>query len=83
MRGSGDGEDHLSGELAGFDQSMRLGGFVNCVSGFPWSPLVINGATQVFVDVFGEAGQHARTAIGVSGLPVNASVEVDAIAVID
>jgi enamine deaminase RidA (YjgF/YER057c/UK114 family) len=53
------------------------------VPGFASSPLVINGATQVFIDVFGEAGRHARTAIGVAGLPGNASVEVDAIALID
>ena len=71
------------GDLDRVRSIVRLGGFVNCVPGFAWSPLVINGATQVFVDVFGEAGQHARTAVGVSGLPGNASVEVDAIASID
>lgn len=62
---------------------VRLGGFVNCVPGFAWSPLVINGATQVFIDVFGDAGRHARTAVGVCGLPGNASVEVDGVAAID
>ncbi len=61
----------------------RLTGYVNCVPGFAWSPLVINGATQLFIDVFGDAGRHARTAIGVSGLPGNASVEVEGIALID
>ena len=71
------------GDLDRVRKVMRLGGFVNCVAGFPSSPLVINGATQVFVDLFGDAGRHARTAIGVSGLPGNAAVEVDAIVAID
>jgi enamine deaminase RidA (YjgF/YER057c/UK114 family) len=71
------------GDLDRVRQVMRLGGFVNCTPGFPSSPLVINGATQVFIDVFGDAGRHARTAIGVSGLPGNAAVEVDAIVAID
>lgn len=71
------------GDLDRVRKIIRLGGFVNCVSGFASSPLVINGATQIFIDVFGDAGRHARTAIGVSGLPGNAAVEVDAIVAID
>jgi enamine deaminase RidA (YjgF/YER057c/UK114 family) len=71
------------GDLDRVRQVMRLGGFVNCTPGFPSTPLVINGATQVFIDVFGDKGRHARTAIGVSGLPGNAAVEVDAIVAID
>jgi enamine deaminase RidA (YjgF/YER057c/UK114 family) len=67
------------GDLDRVDCILRLGGFVNCQSGFPSSPTVINGATEVFVALFGEEGWHARTAIGVSGLPGNAAVEVDAI----
>lgn len=67
------------GDLDRVGAVLRLGGFVNCLSGFGDSPAVINGATQVFIDVFGEAGRHARTAVGVSGLPGNASVEVDAV----
>lgn len=67
------------GDLDQVDCVLRLGGFVNCQSGFPKSPAVINGATEVFVTLFGEQGWHARTAVGVSGLPGNASVEVDAI----
>ncbi len=62
---------------------VRLTGYVNCVPGFASTPLVINGATQVFIDVFGDAGRHARTAIGVCSLPGNASVEVDGVALID
>lgn len=68
------------GDLGRVDCILRLGGFVNCRSGFPNSPAVINGATEVFIALFGDQGWHARTAVGVSGLPGNALVEVDAIA---
>ena len=67
------------GDLDRVDCVLRLGGFVQCETGFPASPLVINGATEIFVALFGDAGWHARTAVGVAGLPGNASVEVDAI----
>lgn len=58
---------------------VRVGGFVNCLSGFAQSPAVINGASDLFIALYGEAGRHARTAVGVAGLPANASVEVDAV----
>ncbi|MEM9043634.1 MAG: RidA family protein [Pseudomonadota bacterium] len=67
------------GDLDQVDCVLRLGGFVQCETGFAASPLVINAATEVFVALFGDAGWHARTAVGVAGLPGNASVEVDAI----
>lgn len=67
------------GDLDRVDCILRLGGVVNCQLGFPHSPAVIDSATKVFVTLFGERGWHARTAVGVSGLPGNASVEVDAI----
>jgi len=67
------------GDLDRVETILRLGGFVSCLPGFSASPQVINGATEVFVALFGEAGWHARTAVGVSGLPGNAAVEVDAI----
>jgi enamine deaminase RidA (YjgF/YER057c/UK114 family) len=67
------------GDLDRVDAILRLGGFVNCQSGFPHSPAVINGATELFIALFGDQGWHARTAVGVCGLPGNASVEVDAI----
>lgn len=67
------------GNLDRVDVILRLGGFVNCRSGFAQSPAVINGATELFIALFGDQGWHARTAVGVSGLPGNASVEVDAI----
>ena len=46
------------------------------IAGFPDSPKVINGASDLFVEVFGDAGRHVRAAIGVSALPRNALVEV-------
>lgn len=58
---------------------VRLGGFVQCLPGFDQSPAVINGASDLLIDLFGRAGRHARTAVGVSGLPANAAVEVDAV----
>lgn len=67
------------GDLDRVDSVLRLGGFVNCESGFASTPIVINGATEIFIELFGDAGWHARTAVGVSGLPGNASVEVDAV----
>lgn len=67
------------GDLDRVEAFIRVGGFVNCLSGFPYSPRVINGASDVFHEVFGERGVHARTAVGVAGLPGNAAVEVDAI----
>jgi enamine deaminase RidA (YjgF/YER057c/UK114 family) len=67
------------GDLDAIAEIVRLGGFVNCVPGFPDAPAVINGASEIFISLYGEAGRHARTAIGVAGLPGNAAVEVDAI----
>ena len=67
------------GSLDEIQEVVRLGGFVNCVPGFPDAPKVIDGASALFIDLFGEAGQHVRTAVGVAGLPGNAAVEVDAI----
>ncbi len=71
--------DACDGDLDRVACILRLGGFVNCRSGFGATPQVINGATEIFVALFGQDGWHARTAVGVSGLPGNAAVEVDAI----
>ncbi|RMF67962.1 MAG: RidA family protein [Alphaproteobacteria bacterium] len=57
---------------------VRLGGFVNSADGFTDQPRVINGASDLMVDVFGEAGRHARAAVGVNTLPLGAAVEVEA-----
>ena len=55
---------------------VTLNGYVNAVAGFPDSPKVINGASDLIVQVFGDAGRHVRAAIGVSALPLRALVEV-------
>ena len=69
----------LKQHLGSFDkikQIVSVNGYVNAVSGFEDSPKVINGASDLFVELFGEAGRHVRAAIGVSALPRNALVEI-------
>jgi enamine deaminase RidA (YjgF/YER057c/UK114 family) len=58
---------------------IRLGGFVQCVDSFTGQPLVINGASDLCRDLFGEAGAHARASVGVNALPLNAAVEIEAL----
>jgi enamine deaminase RidA (YjgF/YER057c/UK114 family) len=58
---------------------VKLGGFVACTPDFTDQPKVANGASDLMVEVFGDAGKHARSAVGVPVLPLNAAVEVDAI----
>ncbi len=57
---------------------LRLGGFVACTPEFADHPKVINGASDLMVAVLGEAGRHARAAVGVPSLPFDAAVEVEA-----
>lgn len=68
-----------AGELDRVRRCIRVGGFVQAPSGYPSVPVVIDGASNLFVQLWGDAGRHARTAVGVSTLPQNAAVEVDAI----
>lgn len=58
---------------------VRLGGFVNAAAGFTQQPQVINGASDLMVEVLGDKGRHSRAAVGVSSLPRNAAVEVEAV----
>jgi enamine deaminase RidA (YjgF/YER057c/UK114 family) len=58
---------------------IKLGGFVSSAATFTDQPKVINGASDFMFQVFGDVGQHARSAVGVPVLPLNAAVEVDAI----
>ena len=58
---------------------VRVGGFVNSAPSFDQQPAVVNGASDLIVEVFGEQGKHARTAVGVAALPANFAVEVDMI----
>lgn len=64
------------GDLDRVKQVVSVNGYVQCVAGFPDSPKVINGASDLLVAVWGDAGRHVRAAIGVNGLPANAAVEV-------
>lgn len=56
---------------------VKLTGFVNCVDGYQQQPNVINGASDLLEKLFGDAGAHARSAIGVNALPSDVSVEVE------
>lgn len=68
-----------AGSLPKVKQVVRLGVFVNSADGFTDQPKVANGASNLLVDIFGEAGKHARAAVGVNELPLNAPVELDLI----
>jgi enamine deaminase RidA (YjgF/YER057c/UK114 family) len=67
------------GDLARVARVLRVTGYVNSAPGFGDQPVVINGASDLAVLAFGEAGRHARSAVGVSALPGQACVEVEAI----
>ncbi len=64
-------------------QLVRAGAFINSAAGFNQQPLVANGASDLFVDIFGDAGRHARTAIGVNELPSGFAVEVELVAEVE
>ncbi len=65
------------GDLDRIDRIVRVGGFVQSADGFSDQPKVINGASELLGEIFGEKGRHARAAVGVNELPLNASVEVE------
>jgi enamine deaminase RidA (YjgF/YER057c/UK114 family) len=67
------------GSLDRVERMLRVTGYVNSDADFTGQHLVINGASQLFVDVLGDAGWHARSAVGMAQLPLGASVEVEAI----
>ena len=70
----------LVADLDQIERVVRVGGFVNCAPGFVAIPAVVNGASEFLLKVFGEVnGKHARTAVGVAELPLNAPVEVEMI----
>ena len=72
-------EDACGGDLDRVVQAIRLGGFVNCTPDFAGQPQVIEGASALLIEVFGDAGRHARTAVCAPSLPFRAAVEVDGI----
>ncbi len=65
------------GDLDQIKRVLRLGGFINSAPGFTDGPKVMNGASDLMVEVFGDKGRHARTTVGVSALPADAAVEVE------
>ncbi len=67
----------LPGGLDSITKVVRLGGFISCTPDFTQHAVVMNGASDLAVAVFGETGRHARSTIGVSSLPLDAAVEVE------
>lgn len=67
------------GSLDKVGRIVYVGGYVNAINGFAESPAVINGASDLFVALFGEAGKHARAAVAVNGLPRNSTTEVQVV----
>jgi enamine deaminase RidA (YjgF/YER057c/UK114 family) len=65
------------GDLDKVVRVVRLGGFINSAPGFADGPKVMNGASDLMVEVFGEKGRHARSTVGVAALPADAAVEVE------
>jgi enamine deaminase RidA (YjgF/YER057c/UK114 family) len=65
------------GDLDKVNRVARLGGFINSVPGFTDGPKVMNGASDLMVEVFGDKGRHARTTVGVAALPADAAIEVE------
>jgi enamine deaminase RidA (YjgF/YER057c/UK114 family) len=69
----------LDGDIERVVRCLKLGGFVNAVPDFAEHPAVVNGASNLMVEVLGDRGRHARFAVGAASLPLNVAVEVDAI----
>jgi len=67
------------GSLDRVQRVVKLLGFVNATADFQDHPAIVNGCSDLLVEVFGERGRHARSAVGVASLPVNISVEIEAI----
>jgi enamine deaminase RidA (YjgF/YER057c/UK114 family) len=74
--------ENALGDLDKVQRIVRVGGFVATADGFTDIPKVINGASELFIKIFGDRGRHSRAAIGVAGLPLGAPVEVEAVAAV-
>lgn len=68
------------GDLSRVKRIVRVGGFVNCTDEFTRQPAVMNGCSDLLVAVFGDAGRHARAALGTNALPLGAAVEIELVA---
>lgn len=69
----------LAGDLDRIERIVKLTGFVNAVPAFADHPQVVNGASDILIEILGDRGRHTRSAVGVAGLPLDAAVEVEAI----
>jgi enamine deaminase RidA (YjgF/YER057c/UK114 family) len=67
------------GDLGHVKQVVKVLGMVNCVAGWTEQPQVINGCSELLVELFGDRGQHARSAVGMAGLPGGIPVEIELI----
>ena len=67
----------LIGDIDRVPRVIRVGGFVACTPTFKEQAAVINGASELLAEIFGDQGRHARSAVGVAALPLNAAVEVE------
>lgn len=76
-------KEACGGNLDRVKRVVRLGGFVNCTPDFTEQPKVVNGASDLMAEVFGDAGKHARAAVGVNTLPLGVAVEVDGMFEVD
>jgi len=76
-------KEACGGDLEKVKQIVRLEGFVNCGDDFTQQPQIINGASDLFLQVFGDKGVHSRFAVGTNSLPLGVSVEIAAIAEIE
>ncbi len=72
----------VAGSLDKIERIVKLTGFVNSAPGFNRQPFVVNGASDLLGKIFGEAGHHARSAVGVNELPLDAAVEVELVALL-
>ena len=69
----------LNGDWDKLDSFVKLTGYVNCKDNFKDQPKIINGASDMLVEIFGDQGRHTRAAVGSNALPLGISVEIDAI----
>lgn len=70
------------GSLDRVERIVKLGAFISSAAGFIDQPKVANGASDLMVEIFGDAGRHARSAVGVPVLPLGAAVEIDAVVLV-
>ena len=69
----------LEGDWSKLDSFVKLTGYVNCQNTFTDQPKIINGASDMLVEIFGDQGRHSRVAVGSNALPLGIAVEIDAI----